>query len=243
LQEKKINRLKQNGNVYSANSKRDYKPKMDVTEYVKDCVEWAYNNNWGKGHLKSEGRDKSTKFKNALTGKFGEFGLYRHFINLGYTLPAPDLTIMPEGQWDDGDLFWEGKKISVKTTAHWKNLLLLKKEEWDSNGGYFYGKDGIDYSYKAFFLCRLSPDLESVLEKIKGDDDPGINKIYDLLEQVKFTMDFPGFITINDFRSIISNEIYIPEKGKIGSNEFKKAMYYCQSGDLRDIGIIRRKES
>lgn len=241
LPAKNFTRLKENQGVFSVNTKKTYKQKMDVTEYANDCVEWAYNNVWGEGHLKSSGRDKAATFKNALTGKFGEFGLYRHFTNLGYTLPSPDLTIMPKGVWDDGDLFWEGKKISVKTTASWKDLLLLKKEEWNDGGGYLFGMNGIDYSYKAFFLCRINPDIESLLISIQGDEDPGIKLINSHLEQIKFTMDFPGFINIEDFKRIIQTDMCIPAKGKIGKKEFDSALYYCQTGDLRDIDIIKKK--
>lgn len=241
LPEKNFTRLRENNGTYSVSTKKIYKHKMDVTEYASDCVEWAYNNVWGEGHLKPSGRDKSTTFKNALTGKFGEFGLHRHFVNLGYNVPSPDLTIMPKGVWDDGDLFWEGKKISVKTTASWKDLLLLKKNEWDTDAGYLFGKDGIDYSYKAFFLCRLSPDLESLLSMIVGNNDPGIDVIKSHLEQIRFTMDFPGFITIDDFKRIIKTDMCIPAKGKIGKKEFDDALYYCQTGDLRDIDLIRKK--
>ena len=238
---KSFSRLREENGKFAVTSKKSFKPSIDVSEYTADVIEWAYNNVWGKGHLKSSGRDKSTKFRDSILGKFGEFALYKHLVKIGYDLPSPDLTVMGYGEWDDGDLFLEGKKISVKSTNFFSDLLLLKKEEWDQEGGYLYGRDGIDRSYKAFFLCRMKPNLDDILP-IEGDDDPGIDHLNQCLEHVNFRMDIPGYITIEDFKKIIQNNMFIPAGGKIGKKGFDLPLYYCQTGDLRDLDSIPNKK-
>ncbi len=229
-----------NGN-YSVSSKKPFKPTVDASEYSKECIDFSYEMVWGSGHFKESGRDKSSIFKDSLKGKIGEFALYKHLTKLGYEIPYPDLSVHGYGISDDGDLFLEGRKLSVKTTYYFSDLLLLKKNEWDENGGYLYGKDGVDPEYKAFFLCRMRPNLDDILS-IKGNENPGIDNLYKMLEHVSFRVDLSGFISIDDFKKIIRDKIYIRSGSIIGKREFSEDFYYCQSGDLRSIDDIKRKK-
>lgn len=250
---KKFNPLKiVSDGKYSVVSKKHYKDKINVNEYAIECIDHAYQLCWGSGYLKSNKRDKSTKFKNALKGKLGEFALYKHLLSLGHEVKYPDLTVLGKGKWDDGDLFIitkdsEGndvtKKLSVKTTYHFSDLLLLNKDEWDMEGGYIYTEKGIpDYTYKAFFLCRMRQNLDNLLN-ISGDEDPGIDKIYKSLDGVRFSMDIAGYITIDDFKRIIQDGMFFNVGDYVGKKKWEESFYYCQSGDLRDIDDIKKKRS
>ena len=79
---KSFSRLREHDGKFVVTSKRSFKPSIDVSEYIPDVIQWAYNNVWGEGHLKSSGRDKSTKFKDSVLGKFGEFALYKHLVKI-----------------------------------------------------------------------------------------------------------------------------------------------------------------
>lgn len=250
---KKFNPLrKESDKRYSVFSKKRYRDKIDVSEYASECINHAYQLCWGSGYIKPFDRDKSNKFKDSLKGKLGEFALYKHLLSLGHEVKYPDLTVLGKNEWDDGDLFIltkdpkgkdVSKKLSVKTAYHFSDLLLLRKEEWDSFGGYIHTKKGIpDYSYNAFFLCRMKPDLDDVLE-IKGDKDPGIDELYRSLESVRFSMDIAGYITIDDFKRIIQEGMFFNVGDYVGKKKWKESFYYCQSGDLRDIDDIKRKRS
>lgn len=250
---KKFNPLKRESEKnYSVFSKKHYRGKIDVGEYVNECIDHAYQLCWGSGYTKPRGRDKSTRFKDALKGKLGEFALYKHLVSLGHGVKYPDLTVRGRGEWDDGDIFVEGKnsegkeefkKLSVKTAYYFSDLLLLKKDEWDELGGYIYTKDGIpDYSYRAFFLCRMKPNLDDVL-MISGDSDPGIENLYKSLESVKFTMEITGYINIEDFKKIIQEGLFFKSGDYVGKKKWEESFYYCQSGDLRDIDDIKRKRN
>jgi hypothetical protein len=55
-------------------------------------------------------------------------------------------------------------------------------------------------------------------------------------------MDIPGYITIEDFKKIIQTNMFIPGDGKIGKKSFDFPLYYCQTGDLRDLDSIPNKK-
>lgn len=250
---KKFNPLrKESDGRYSVFSKKHYKDKIDVSEYAAECIDHAYQLCWGSGYIKPKGRDKSAKFKDSLKGKLGEFALYKHLLSIGHEVKYPDLTVLGEGKWDDGDLFIEGKdekgnavskKLSVKTTYHFSDLLLLSKKEWDMNGGYLYTGSGIpDYTYKAFFLCRMRQNLDNVLD-ISGDEDPGMENLYKSLEGIRFSMEITGYINIEDFKRIIQQGMFFNIGDYVGKKKWDESFYYCQSGDLRDIDDIKRKRN
>ena len=250
---KKFNPLKKGSDgSYSVFSKKHFKSKIDVSEFAIECIDHAYELIWGSGYMKPNGRNKSARFKDLLKGKLGEFALYKHLLGLGYEVEYPDLTIRGKGKWDNGDIFIKGKnqegneeikKLSVKTAYYFSDLLLLRKEEWDSEGGYLYTENGIpDYSYKAFFFCRMRPNLDSDgISSIEGDDNPGLENLYKSLQGIRFSMDIAGYINMDDFKRIISQGLFFESGVYIGKKKWDESFYYCQSGDLRDIDEIKRK--
>ena len=154
-------------------------------------------------------------------------------------------------------MFLEGRKINIKTSTKASNTLLLKKSDWDSDGKYIHGNDGPDDSYKVFFLCRmkLNPrdfltisDIPNIDDKEKKINELNLKTYIDReianLENVNFSMDIPGFIDIDDFRDLISQNLFIKAGCYLQTMNFKLSehMYYCQAGDLREMDEIPKKK-
>ena len=79
-------------------------------------------------------------------------------MSQNYEVTYPDLAVYQRGIWDIVDLTINGIDISVKSTKHYGNLLLLETGDWDCNGTYLPNNKNYDYH----FLLRIKPDLESI---------------------------------------------------------------------------------
>ena len=226
--------LEKNG-FFSASIKKEFKPFLDINKYIQETVKWAT-----KQRFKENGRTPQEILKNSITGKLGEFGIYEYFKSLGYDPTYPELLIRnKKGEYDDGDMVVNNRKINIKTAPFFSNLLKLIANDWDENGGYRWGINGIDYSYKAFFLARISPNPHKLIFEYPFID----NEIIEYLQQVYFQMDIPGFINIKDFKKIISNGHMIKNIQKnLDGKEIDLSFYYCQCGELRDLSEILPKK-
>ena len=235
----RFKKVKEENGRYSETSKKNFKPLLGVNEYVKQSVVWAVS----QEHFKENGRDKKTIIRNAIQGKLGEFGLYKYFKSAGYDMELPDLKIRGYGEYDNGDLFIRGKKIQIKTTKSYYNLLLLNKGDWDQNGNYKYIKDVNDEKdkqpYDAFFLCRIKPSTDEV---IPDDIDYTIDNIIEYISNVNFRIDIPGFVSMDDFKECIYEERYLKNKNYLGKLKLDKDIYYFQAGDLNDIDLIPKNK-
>lgn len=236
ITQKKFTTLLEKDGGFYVTKNRYFRAAIDINEYTKDVVKWAFS----QKHFKSNGRDNQSIIKNAIIGKFGEFGPYKYLKGLGYDLPLPELLTRGYGEWDDGDIFLEGKKISVKTSSHVSNILLLKKNDWGNLGNYLFGKNGLDDEYKAFFLCRVKPFINDVIpEGIVFTEENVIREF----ENVNFRLDIPGFVNIEDFRNQISSGVFLKQGSLInGAFTLKNDSYYFQTGELRRIDEIPRKK-
>lgn len=228
--------------ISHSNIKKFVPLKLDLNEYVRECVSWGFDNEFKEDATHSE------KTKKAILGKLGEFGIYKFLKERGYGVSYPDLEVRKQGDWDDGDLSIDEKKINIKTTKNFGNLLLLKKADWNPEGNYKWGlrklpngnkERYVDDTYKYFFLCRIKPDIENLLVI---DEETSKDEILSQLSNVKIQFDIPGFINIYDFKKIIEKNICIKKGDSIGSRKFTEDLYYCQAGELRDIDQIRKKK-
>ena len=232
---KKFNRLKEFEGSYLITHKKKFHPLFDVNEYVKDSVIWAGNGE----RFKKSNRNRKEIIIDCIQGKIGEFALYKYLRSIGYDINPPSLEIIERGSWDDGDLFLGDKKIQIKTSPYFSNLLLLKKNDWDLDGNYRFNINENSTPYKAFFLCRIKPSVQDVL----GDFEIlNTSKTIETLSNVNFRADIPGFASLKDFREIISSGQYIKAGFKIGNRTISEDQYYFQSGDLRDIDEIPSKK-
>ena len=214
---------------------------FDVSDCLQESARWAVENNFQKG-----GRSRKSIIENALIGKLGEFGVYKLLKWKGYNPSYPDLSVRKKGHDGGIDLtiindpnVENNPGVNVKASTQFSNTLLLKKEDWDSTGNYKYRENPEHLACSFFFFVRISPDPKTFL---KIDDSVTSEIIIDQLEQRMFHADFPGYLNINDFREIISQDICLKEGEYLNSEKFRipDDKYYCQTCDLRDIDTIKR---
>ena len=106
------------------------------------------------------------------------------------------------------------KKINVKSTKHYGNLMLLEEGDWNSNAEYIPNISTNNHIYDLFVLLRI----DSVTNKY----------------------DIPGFVTRSNLLQIIQNE-HIIKKGQLlnGRISMDANNYYVQAGDMRSINTFR----
>ena len=216
---------------------KNFKETNNIDKYSIDSLKWAYDNAY-YGHFKNHSGNKFKTMLNAFIGKLGEYGVYEFFKSLDYDLDPPEMILRQKGEWDDGDLFVAGQKVQVKTTAFTSNFMLLKKNDWDKQGNYKWGKEGLDPNYGAFFLCRIMPDPRHVFLK-----EESIEELIKLCENVSWKYEITGFLTKKDIIQAIE-ENFIVAKGKMlnGKVKMREDLIYFQAGDLKSPELIPRKK-
>lgn len=234
---KDFHRLTESGNAVFITAPKKFNGINNIDKYSVSSLRWAYDNAYN-GHFKNSSRDKFKTMLDAFLGKLGEYAVYEFFKDLDYELELPEIILRQRGEWDDGDLFVAGQKVQVKTTVFTSNFLLLKRNDWDDQGNYRWGKDGLDTNYGAFFLCRLMPNPRQVFLKEESLED-----LIKLCENISWRYEITGFMTKKDVIKAI-NENYIIRKGKMlnGKVKIQEDLIYFQSGDLKDPELIPRKK-
>jgi hypothetical protein len=147
-------------------------------------------------------------FQDALNGKVSEFALYEFFISKGLEIDAPDVGVYSIGKWDAFDFQLKSKKLNVKSTKYFGNLLLLETGDWNSTAEYIPNIQMGNHLYDYFILMRMNGDL----------------------------YDVPGYITKDDLIYIINNGYILPKGSMLnGKMRMDAENYYIQSGNLRNI--------
>ena len=223
--------------------KKNFDSNVKITRGgIEKCFDFAKEMTEGEGEHNENSfgssdfpRDKQTIFRDALQGKIAEIGFYNYFYNKLNIKETPNFEAWGRGEWEDCDFELEdGRKISVKSTKSYGNLLMLEKDRYDEKGYYLETADGSEpIKYDYFFLIRVK-NVESY-KKIKkkyinGDE-------YTNLKKVK--CEITGYITYEDFLKIIKNDHLLSAGTKLGSTTLKVDNYYVCADHLRTdfIGI------
>jgi hypothetical protein len=159
-------------------------------------------------------RSSKEIFINAFQGKLAEVAFYEYFKDKGLPINQPDFDTYPKGQWDTFDFLINNKKINVKSTKHFGNLMLLEQGDWNNNAEYIPNINSNNHIYDLFVLLRI---------------DSRTNKY-----------DIPGFVTRSDLLQIIEKQ-HIIKKGQLlnGRIPMDANNYYIQAGDMRNINTFR----
>ena len=190
----------------------------------------------GGNHLRKNGEI----FSNTLQGKLAEMYFYR-LLREKIEIKYPSLSLDPLGTWDDGDFLVNEKLIAVKSTKHFGNLLLLERNDWDQDGRYIPSIKSEAGSYSAFVLVRISPDFDRIMRSKRLLYESNLQRklLENILEELQWIFDIPGWIGINDLKSIIKSGEYL-KQGQLlnGRTKMDADNYYVQAGDLRKISTL-----
>ncbi len=252
---KLMHKLRQDGSSYYVRHKKNFKPNLPLKEKtINKVFDFAYSMTYDKEgeHRKHRtggilGRKKGQIFINTFQGKLSELAIYNKFSMLNPDaydrLSPPDFDIYELGEWDDGDITLDNLRLSVKSTKHYGNLLLLEQRDWGADGEYLPNVNSNKNSlYDFFVLVRIKPDGEKLMKDNKllyGDDDIKKHYLQDIINKEKWEYDIPGYITRDDFKQIIKDNFILPQKALLnGKISMDATNYYVQSGDMRDLEAL-----
>lgn len=236
---------------YFITNARDFSSTMIASrETVSTVFDFAYNMTFGKSgehrNHRSGGshrRKNGELFINTFQGKIAEYGIYGYIKSNGMELAPPDLETWTLGKWDDTDLIVADKKINVKSTKHYGNLLLLETKDWNDRGLYLPNTEQGSAMYDFFIFCRLSPDGEGLLKRMRlmySDTLPmPSDEFKNIILKEKWSFDIPGYITHEDLVEAINQPLILPQGALLqGSTPMDAENYYIQSGDMRTIEAL-----
>jgi hypothetical protein len=232
-------------NSYSVNKYKSFNSTEILVGDLRNIFDFAYEMCFGEGHHRNHrtggqyDRKNGEMFCNTFQGKLAEVVLYNLFISNGINCDGPDFGIYGKGVWDDSDLVINGKKINVKSVAHFSNLLLLETKDWNSLGQYIPNLNaGSTSTYDYFILVRIQPDIKKILRNNRYFYANEVEK--EKLEEVIFSeiwkYDIAGYISNDELIEVVKNKDIIPQNALInGRIPLDAENYYVQSGDMRDI--------
>lgn len=232
-------------NSYCVNSTKNFLGDIYLQSSFEEVFDFAYAMTFGKSGFhrahRSGGlhqRKNGELFINTFQGKLAEFGIYEFLKSNKIEIEKPDLRVMDKGIWDECDFIIKGKKISIKSTAFFSNLLLLETKDWDLNANYLpdivKGNAQSDY----FILARIKPNAKGIMteNKLFYTDVVEKNYLKKILVNQLWVMDIPGYVSVNDLKEIIKNKYIIPQNSLLnGKIKMDASNYYFQTGDLRSI--------
>lgn len=248
-----MNKLNFDGYRYRFNSTKKFNPINSIQqEQLLNCIDFAAQMTFFKtGEHRAyrtggqEIRKNGQIFANTLQGKLAEYAIYNQLKAIYPEISKPDLNTYSLGTWDDSDFIIRNKKLAIKSTKHYGELLLLETRDWDNNGNYIPNLSSVNHGYYDYIiLVRMDGNIESIMRQNRLLYSSSItNKQFDDLKNSilnsSWNYDIPGFITHEDLVYIIKNEYILPQNAKLGFNTIMDAEnYYVQTGDLRNIDLL-----
>ncbi len=162
----------------------------------------------GGSHVRSD----REIYLNTLAGKISEFALFEYLNKKEILVEEPDVETYALGVWDTFDFQIFNKHLSVKSTKHFGNLVLLETKDWSEDGKYLPNIDKDNYIYDFHILIRTKPNND------------------------RWEFDIPGFITNQDLKEVIKQKLILPKSSLLnGKVRMDAENYYIQSGELRKI--------
>lgn len=154
-------------------------------------------------------------FKNALQWKLAEVWFYNFYIAKWKEIPYPDFWVWERWVWEDCDMIINDKKISIKSTKHFWNLLLLESNRYSSDGLYLE---------PAKWTEPIKHDL-IYLVRVKWVDS--YNPAEYKLENIE--VEITGYIKHNEFLEIIRTDQKIKQWVKLWIPLIVDNYYVCCS--------------
>jgi ABC-type enterochelin transport system substrate-binding protein len=89
---------------------------------------------------------------------------------------------------------------------------------------------------------RIKPDGEKLMRGnrlLYNNDYIEKSHLLNIIDKESWEYDVPGYITMDDFKQIISNKLVLPQKALLnGKIPMDATNYYIQSGDMRDLEAL-----
>jgi len=246
-----FNKMKRNGNVFLITRKKAFpeNPRIFKKKTIKTAFDFAYDMTFGNvGQHRSNRSGGTIKrkngeiFANVFQGKLAECAASNLFYKIDATV-LPDFSLYRLGKWDSVDIEVCNKKIAVKSTKSFGNLLLLEQKDWDTDGRYIPNKDdGIAY-YDYFVLIRIKPFCEDIMRANKWLYAKSLDRenLWAVVEKQDWSYDYAGYITLDDLRSIIQNGFVIKQGELLNRSTVMDAdNYYVQAGDMKNVEELVR---
>lgn len=234
--------LELNNNCYKiTRSKKFIKEKDFKSSTIDKVFNFAYNMTLGnvgqhRTHRSNGIKDRKQYeiFYDTFQGKLAECAVANFLSPINPNIKL-DFTEKKLGYWDQGDIDIFGKSIAIKSTKHFGNLLLLECADWNNNAEYIpniqFSKSTFDY----FIMVRIKTSFVKQDLKKEWQDSNIYTNLLKVLKEKNWCYEISGYITNEDFKSIIKNEMIIRQNYYI--NSFKTKIdannYYVQLGDLR----------
>lgn len=246
----KLNYIK-SVNVYETTKKKPFVPIGSMSEENKSIIfDFAWNMSFGKTGEHRKWRSGGLKvrsdmeiFCDAFIGKVGEFAVVNYFNKNGLSVPSPDISTHGIGIWDDYDLKIYNKKIAIKTTKHYGQLLLLETKDWNTEGGYIPNLSNKDYkSYDYFIAVRIRHEMMKIInqynKKEKEKEEVTYKMLQSKINMEKFEYDLPGFMTNRTLKFLIKNNYQIEQGDILNTTIMDASNYYIQMNNLKHIDEI-----
>ena len=246
-----MNKMIVSGNSYMNDRRKSFIGFPITSNLLAEVKNFAYEMCFGSGHHRTHrtggqfNRKAGEQFCNTFQGKLAEVVLRNYLLNNGLDCGLPDFAIYGEGVWDDTDLIVNRKSLSIKSAAFFSNLLLLESRDYDDDGNYLPNLNlGATASYDFYVLVRIKPDIKGIFrkERLLYSNDIPKSKIDELINSERWYFDIPGWISHEEFISVIRNRNIIPQNALLnGKIPMDAENYYIQSGDMHNIDELCKK--
>jgi len=232
-------------NNFFVTKKKDYVPAIKFSkEELVDYIKFAYSMSFGdegqhRAHRSggTHQRKKGEIFCDAFQGKLAELGLYKVFSKHGIKLDTPNLETWTLGVWDITDFEYKGRKLNLKSTKWFGNLLLLETKDWSDEGVYTPN----DIAYDFFILMRIKPEASKLLKtkNLLYCNHAKYIQIEELINSENWSCDIAGWVSRDQVKEVIRSK-FIVKKGMLinGKYPLDADNYYIQAGNLLEISKL-----
>lgn len=241
-----FHKLLQSGNGMSITHKKAFPSDAHAfkSETIKTVFDFAFDMTFGaKGEHRNHRtggtnqRKKGEIFANTFQGKLAECAACNLFYKIDPSV-MPDFSISRLGVWDSVDVVVNGKKIAVKSTKSFGNLLLLEQHDWDAQGRYIPNQESGVAIYDYFLLIRIKPFCEDVMRNNRWlyTNVADRELLWTEINKNTWTYDYAGYISLSQLQYLIRNDFVI-RKGDIlnGGTRIDADNYYVQAGDMPSV--------
>ena len=157
--------------VYGFTNTKTYVPIGPFDQKViEEVFDFAFGMSFGgQGHHRNHRtggnarRENGEIFADTFQGKFSEFALYQTLTENGITVDRSDTDMYGVGLQDNSDFDYRDRKIAVKSTKSFGQLMLLEAEDWNEEGLYVPNLGTGNEFYDYFVLIRLNPYASDLL--------------------------------------------------------------------------------